>query len=139
MPRLLGLDWGEKRIGVAVSDDRGVLAVGYGVWQSRDADFFPLLERAVKDEGIGGIVVGYPLTLRGDVGPKAQEVDRFIAKLEARGYSVVRRDERYSTHDVSRELSEHGISQRKQRGRLDMAAAVVILQSYLDARRKQPE
>ena len=135
MPRFLGLDWGEKRIGVAVSDDRGVLAVGYGVWPSRDADFFPLLEHALKEESIGAVVVGYPLTLRGEAGPKAQEVDRFIAKLEARGLTVHRWDERYSTHDVSRALSEHGISQRKQRGRLDMAAAVVILQSYLDAHR----
>jgi putative Holliday junction resolvase len=134
MPRLLGLDWGEKRIGVAVSDDRGKLAVGYGIWPSGDAEFFPLLERAVSEENIAGIVVGYPLTLRGEVGPKAQQVDRFIARLEARGYNVYRCDERYTTHDVSRELSRHGISQRKQRGRLDMAAAVMILQSFLDTR-----
>jgi putative holliday junction resolvase len=133
--RFLGLDWGEKRIGVAVSDDRGVLAVGYGAWPSRDAEFFPLLERALSDESIGGVVVGYPLTLRGEAGPKAQEVDRFIAKLETRGLTVHRWDERYSTQDVSRALSEHGISQRQQRGRLDMAAAVLILQSYLDAHR----
>ncbi len=135
MPRLLGLDWGEKRIGVAVSDDRGVLAVGYGVWPSRDADFFPLLDRALRDENIAELVVGYPLTLSGNAGPKAQEVDGFIAKLASRGLTVHRWDERYSTQDVSRALSEHGISQRRQRGRLDMAAAVVILQSYLDAHR----
>ncbi len=136
MPRFLGLDWGEKRIGVATSDDRGVLAVGYGVWPARDTDFFPLLERTVKEEDIGEIVVGYPITLRGDVGPKAQQVDRFIAQLERRGFAVHRWDERYSSADVSRMLSEHGISQRKQRGKLDMAAATIILQSYLDARRQ---
>jgi len=135
MPRFLGLDWGEKRIGVAVSDDRGTLAVGYGVWPSRDADFIPLLERAVKDENIGVIVVGYPLTLRGEIGPKARQVDRFATALEDHGYTVQRWDERYSTQDVSRALSEHGISQRKQRGRLDMSAAVLILQAYLDAHR----
>ncbi len=136
MPRFLGLDWGEKRIGVATSDDRGVLAVGYGVWPARDADFFPLLERTVKEEDIGVIVVGYPITLRGEVGPKARQVDRFIAQLERRGYTVDRWDERYSSADVSRMLSEHGITQRKQRGKLDMAAATTILQSYLDARRQ---
>jgi putative Holliday junction resolvase len=136
MPRFLGLDWGEKRIGVATSDDRGVLAVGYGVWPAREADFFLLLERAVKEEDIGEIVVGYPITLRGEAGPKAQQVDRFIEHLEQRGYQVRRWDERYSTADVSRTLSEHGVSQRRQRGKLDMAAATVILQSYLDARRQ---
>ncbi len=136
MPRYLGLDWGEKRIGVATSDDRGVLAVGYGVWPARETEFFPLLEKTVKEEDIAEIIVGYPLTLRGDVGPKAQQVERFIATLERRGYTIRRWDERYSTADVSRTLSEHGISQRKQRGKLDMAAATVILQSYLDARRQ---
>lgn len=136
MPRFLGIDWGEKRIGVATSDDRGVLAVGYGVWPARDADFFPLLERTVKEEDIGVIVVGYPITLRGEVGPKARQVDRFIAQLELRGYTVHRWDERYSSADVSRMLSEHGITQRKQRGKLDMAAATTILQSYLDAHRQ---
>ena len=139
MPRFLGLDWGRKRIGVAVSDDRGVLAVGYGVWPSRDSDFFSRLERAVRDETVGTIVVGYPLTLQGEAGSKAQEVDRFVAKLEARGYTVHRWDERYSTQIVSSLFSEHGISQRQQRGRLDMAAAVIILQSYLDAGRQPPD
>ena len=138
MPRFLGLDWGEKRIGVATSDDRGVLAVGYGVWPARDAEFFPLLERTVKEEDITEIVVGYPITLRGEAGPKARQVDRFIAQLEQRGYLIRRWDERYSTADVSRALSEHGISQRRQRGRLDMAAATTILQSYLDAHRHHP-
>jgi putative holliday junction resolvase len=129
--RSLGLDWGAKRIGVAVSDDRGRLAVGYAVWPA--AELFPRLERTVREEEIRLVVVGYPLTLRGDVGPKALEVDRFIARLETRGYTVCRWDERYTTQDASRDLSRLGISQRKQRGKIDMSAAVLMLQSYLDA------
>ena len=58
MPRYLGLDWGEKRIGVATSDDRGVLAVGYGVWPARETEFFPLLEKTVKEEDIAEITQG---------------------------------------------------------------------------------
>lgn len=131
--RLLGLDWGSKRIGVAVSDDRCRLAVGYDVWPAVDSEWIPRLHRAVSDEGIVGIIVGYPLTLRGAAGPAAREVDKFISKLTALGYSVRRWDERHTTADASRSLTKIGISQRKQRGRVDMSAAILMLQSYLDA------
>jgi putative holliday junction resolvase len=135
--RCLGLDWGTKRIGVAISDDRGVLAVGYAIWPARD--WLTQLERAVAEETIAFLVVGYPLTLSGDVGPKAKEVDRTIAQLEKRGYDVRRWDERYTTQDAGSALSRIGISERKQRGRVDMAAAVLLLQSYLDAMRVKKE
>jgi putative Holliday junction resolvase len=117
---------------VAISDDRAVLAVGYAVWRS--ADVFSELARIVPVEEVARIVVGYPLTLRGEVGPKAQQVDLFIQQLLQRGYAVRRWDERYTTQEASRALSEIGISQRKQRGKVDMSAAVLMLQSYLDAR-----
>jgi len=132
MSRILGLDWGSRRIGVAISDDRESFAVGYGVWSSNDADFFGQLEQTVRDENITLIVVGYPLTLRGEVGPKAQEVDRFIEKLEQRGYRTKRWDERYTSQDASNALARLGVSQKKQRGKLDMPAATIMLQSYLD-------
>ena len=130
--RILGLDWGSRRIGVAVSDDREKLAVGYGVWSAADAEFFPKLEQTVRDEDIGLIVVGYPLTLRGEVGPTARAVDVFIETLIERGYRIQRWDERFTTHEAGRSLSRLGISQKKQRGRLDMSAAVLMLQSYLN-------
>jgi putative Holliday junction resolvase len=137
LSRFIGLDWGHKRVGVSVSDSGGTLAVGYAVWPT--GDVFPRLERAVREEDVGLIVVGYPLTLRGTVGPKAREVDAFIRQLEERGYRVERCDERYTTQDASRALTGIGISQRKQRGRIDMSAAVLMLQSYLDAARHNPE
>lgn len=136
--RILGIDWGSRRIGVAISDDRKSFAVGYGVWSSDEAEFFARLEQTVRDETVELIVVGYPLTLRGEVGPKAREVDGFIKKLEQRGYSVKRWDERYTSQDASRALSRLGVSQKKQRGKLDMPAAVIMLQSYLDESRAAP-
>lgn len=114
-----------------------MLAVGYAVWRS--ADVFSELARIVPVEEVARIVVGYPLTLRGEVGPKAQQVDLFIQQLLQRGYAVRRWDERYTTQEASRALSEIGISQRKQRGKVDMSAAVLMLQSYLDAARLGPE
>ena len=137
MSRCLGIDWGTKRIGVAISDDRGVLAVGYAVWPAHD--WLTQLKRAVAEETISFLVVGYPLTLGGAVGPKAQEVDRTIAQLEKLGYDVRRWDERYTTQDAGSALSRIGISERKQRGKVDMAAAVLMLQSYLDAARAKEE
>ena len=138
MARILGLDWGSRRIGVAISDDRESFAVGYGVWPSDEAVFFAQLDQTMRDEDVKLVVVGYPLTLRGEVGPKAREVDAFIEKLELRGYSVKRWDERYTSQDASRALSRLGISQKKQRGKLDMPAAVIMLQSYLDESRAAP-
>ena len=113
-----------------------MLAVGYTVWPT--ADVFSQLERIVPAEEIACIVVGYPLTLRGEVGPKARQVDLFIRQLLKRGYAVRRWDERYTTQEASRALSKLGISQRKQRGKVDMSAAVLMLQSYLDAARHGP-
>jgi putative holliday junction resolvase len=120
-------------MGVAVSDERRVLAVGYGVWPATEPEFYPRLVQAVRDEDIEALVVGYPLTLRGEVGPQARAVDRFIAGLESRGYLVFRCDERNTTFTAARSLSRAGISERRQRGRIDMSAAVLMLQSYLDA------
>ncbi len=133
MGRLIGLDWGEKRIGVAVSDERNSFAVGYDIWPADEAEFLARLKKTLALEQIDRVVVGYPLTLRGEVGVKARQVEDFIAKLESHGFQVVRWDERYSTKDASRTLTLHGISQKKQRGRIDMAAAILMLQSYLDA------
>ena len=132
MSRCLGLDWGEKRTGVAVSDDRHRLAVGYAVWPTRE--LFTRLTSVVPQEEIGLIVIGYPLTLRGEVGTKAKQVDRVVRELERQGYAVCRWDERYTTSEASRALSQIGVSQRRQRGTIDMSAAVLMLQSYLDAK-----
>ncbi|MDD5088158.1 MAG: Holliday junction resolvase RuvX [bacterium] len=134
MPRYLALDWGEQRTGVAISDDRGVLAVGYEIWPTSGVP--ASLARVVRDEIIDEIVVGYPLTLRGETGPKARQVDRFIRELERAGYRVHRWDERYSSQEARRALTEAGLSERRQRGRVDMSAAVLILQSYLDSIRE---
>lgn len=130
----MGLDWGERRVGVAISDERGMLAVGYAIWPA--ADVLAQLTRTLREEEISRIVVGYPLTARGAAGFKARQVDAFIHRLERAGYTVIRWDERYTTSAVETELSAHGISQRRQRGKLDMAAAVLILQSFLDAQRQ---
>lgn len=133
MPRLLGIDYGARRIGIAISDEKARLAVGRATWTYQGLRTIRQLKKLVEDENIGCVVVGYPLTLRDEVGPQAREVDRFIGRLEAAGIPVERWDERLTTRLASRSARSAGLSEKKQRGRLDTAAAILMLQSYLDA------
>jgi putative Holliday junction resolvase len=133
LPRLLGIDYGARRIGIALSDDAVSVAVGVGIWEQRGDETIHRLKALIEEEDIERVIVGYPLTLRGDIGPKAREVDVFIEKLEAAGIPVERWDERFTTHQARRDARDAGLSERQQRGRLDMSAAVIMLQSYLDA------
>lgn len=133
MPRLLGIDYGTRRIGIAISDKEARLAVGFATWVYQGKQTIRQLGKLVEDENIHRVVVGYPLTLRGEVGPKAREVDRFIDQLEVAGISVERWDERLTTRAASQSARQAGLSDKKQRGRLDMAAAILMLQNYLDA------
>ncbi|MBU1706671.1 Holliday junction resolvase RuvX [bacterium] len=133
MPRLLGIDYGARRIGIALADEAVRVAVGVAIWTQLGTETIHRLKELIKEEDIERVIVGYPLTLRGEIGPKAREVDVFIEKLEAAGIPVERWDERFTTHQASHDAREAGLSERKQRGRLDMSAAVIMLQSYLDA------
>ena len=135
--RLLALDVGERRIGVAVSDSLGILAsplttIGRS---SEERDSRAVLDLAAEHE-VGGIVVGIPYSLSGEKGPQALAVERFRDALAARaGVPVIDQDERYSTVEAERLLRETGVEPSKDRARVDAAAAAVMLQSYLDAGR----
>ncbi len=133
MPRLLGVDYGSRRIGIAISDESARLAVGLATWPNQGTATVRRLAELVEDENIRLVVVGYPLTLRGEVGPKAREVDAFIHELQAAGMSIERWDERWTTAQASRSARDAGLSEKQQRGRLDLSAAILLLQSYLDA------
>lgn len=137
VPRVLGLDWGEKNTGIAVSDEHARLAVGYDVWPTQEV--LSRIRPVVASEDIGTIVVGYPLTLRGEIGSSARKVDRFIAGLAVLDIPIVRWDERLTTFEASAALTRIGVPQRQQRGRVDVAAAVIMLQSYLDQLRSSEE
>ncbi|MCB1059804.1 MAG: Holliday junction resolvase RuvX [Calditrichaeota bacterium] len=132
MSRVLGLDWGTRRIGVAVSDAERRLAVGYAVWSAEETDYLPSLVRAIGEEDISLIVVGLPLTLSGEEGVSAQAARAFAVRISGLGPEVMMADERMTSFQASRSLSQAGINQKKQRGKLDMAAAVLLLQSFLD-------
>lgn len=139
--RLLGLDIGERRIGVAVSDPSGRVATPLKVLDARDVarDASPL-RRIVDDYDVGEIVVGLPLTMSGEEGPQAGSVKVAARRLlEPLGVTVIYHDERLSSAQAERAMAEAGADARARRGSVDMVAAAVILQSYLDASRTDRE
>lgn len=137
--RVLALDVGERRIGVALSDPTQTLARSLLVLYRRsDREALERVAALVREQSVERVVVGYPLSLGGDVGPQAERVKRFARALaQVLEVPVEMWDERYSTVDAERILREQGVGGRKRRRRIDATAAAVILQSYLDARARR--
>ncbi|MCB9366962.1 MAG: Holliday junction resolvase RuvX [Calditrichaeota bacterium] len=136
MSRVLGLDWGTRRIGVAISDEARRLAVGLAVWPADESSFSLLLAKTIREDDITLIVVGLPVSLKGEEGASAAAARKFAERVAQTGVPVELHDERFTSYSASTALSQIGISQRKQRGKLDMAAAVMLLQSFLDERNR---
>jgi putative Holliday junction resolvase len=132
--RVIALDVGERRIGVAVSDPTGTLATPHSVIRRRSkAEDFAAVARLVIKLEVERVVVGLPLSLNGEVGPQARRVSRYARALAQRlDVPVELHDERYSTITADALLTESG---RKRRVPIDAAAAAVILQDYLDSQR----
>ncbi|MBI4200169.1 MAG: Holliday junction resolvase RuvX [Chloroflexi bacterium] len=133
--RVLGLDVGERRIGLALSDEGGILATPRGAMERRSPseDVVAILEIA-RREGVGRIIVGLPASLSGGLGPQAERTLAFRRLLEEGSPVPVESwDERLSTVEAGRRLREAGVSPSREKGRRDAAAAAVVLQAYLDA------
>jgi putative Holliday junction resolvase len=139
MGRVLGVDLGERRVGLAISDPSGRVATPYArVDRSGDrtADHRTILAHA-REAGASRIVVGLPLSLSGDAGPAAQAVLEEVEALRAEADETVTidtYDERLTTVIAERELREARVSRRARRQAVDETAAAVMLQSYLEAR-----
>jgi putative holliday junction resolvase len=135
--RVLGVDLGERRIGLAVSDPLGITASPLAVLErtsDRAADHRAILA-AAHEAGAERIVVGLPLSLSGGEGPAARAVREEIDAIGALGLPVEAHDERLTTVTAERVLSAGGVRGRARRQRVDKVAAAVILQSWLDGRR----
>ena len=136
--RILGVDYGERRIGLAVSDALGITAQPAGTVEVKSPrDAASVIEEAAKKREAVHIVVGLPKSLSGAIGPKAREVIRFVAHFQRTSpVPVSLWDERLTTASAERVLDEAGVDSRKRRGKVDALAAQLILQSYLDALRR---
>lgn len=131
--RILGIDYGEKRIGMAVSDPLGITAQGLPtIERTNIQDDLQKILNVVREKEVGEIVVGLPKNMNNSLGEKAQAVLNFVALLKKDiniPINVI--DERLSTVRANRAMLEGDLSRKKRKDRVDMIAAQLILQDYL--------
>jgi len=131
--RVLGLDLGDARIGVAISDDARRMAVPLGTVRTGAPADLRAIADLIREHGVTLVVVGHPLLLSGEAGERAHHAERFAAAIgEALDVPVQLQDERLSTVEAERALRESGASGGDRRRTIDRSAATVILQSWLD-------
>jgi putative Holliday junction resolvase len=133
--RLLGLDYGSVRIGLAVTDPERKFAFPLATYARRDRDKdAAYFRQTVEQEEIGALVVGLPVHLSGREGQKAAEARAFGQWLgEVTGLPVVLWDERFTSVEAEGFLLEAGLTNKRRKARRDRVAAQILLQSYLDA------
>jgi putative Holliday junction resolvase len=139
-PRYLGLDVGNRRIGVAVSDELGLTAQPVLTLERRRSRREDLrsLGRLARRFAVAGIVVGYPAHLSGDASPQAAKAETFAAELGTlTGLPVHLWDERLTTREAHRILYEAGHARQQHRRVVDQVAATLILQSFLDGKDRE--
>jgi putative pre-16S rRNA nuclease len=135
--RILGLDVGSKKIGMAVTDPLGITAQGLETLRRQNKRLdFEALDKVIRQYDVTEIVVGLPLRMSGEGGAQAEKVRQFADELGAKsGLPVHLWDERLTTAEAHRVLRQSEIGIEKRAAAIDRLAAVLILQSWMDARR----
>ncbi|MFH1361447.1 MAG: Holliday junction resolvase RuvX [bacterium] len=135
--RILAIDHGQARLGIAISDPLQITAQPVATLQN-DENLIPNLKKIIDDYGsVTEIVVGLPKSLKGGLGPQAEKVQAFVAELEKNfEIKVVTWDERLTTVAAERDLISAGLSRKKRKKVIDKSAAAYILRNYLDSRKK---
>lgn len=135
--RIMGLDYGSKTVGVAVSDPLGLTAQGIEIVRRKSEtklrQTLARIEEIAKEYSVEKIVLGFPKHMNNDIGERAEKSLEFKEMLERRtGLPVVMWDERLTTVEADRTMMETGIRRENRKEYVDMIAAVFILQGYLD-------
>ena len=134
--RYIGLDLGSRTLGVAISDEMGILARAYDTLRFRDDDYEKAIEYTIdicKKEKVSTVVLGLPKHMNGDEGVRAQISFDFKAEIEKRSdIKVVLMDERLTTVIVDKAMISANVRRKDRHEKKDEMAAVVILQNYLD-------
>jgi len=133
LPRILAVDWGARRIGMAVSDPLGVIASPLPTLEIRgEAQAVARVADTIRELEADAVIVGLPLTLSGARGEAAEAAERFAARLrEACDVPVSLYDERLTSALAERRLRESGAKLRRRKGRVDQGAAAALLESWL--------
>ena len=132
---MLGIDYGERRIGLALSDPMGIIAKPLRIIDRKvTTDYIAEILNTSKEKNANIIVVGLPLTLRGQQSKQTKMVQKFIEKLTQLGkIPVVSIEERLSSISAKKSLQLQGVKTGHEKGRVDETAAAIILQEYLDS------
>jgi putative holliday junction resolvase len=133
--RILALDHGTKRIGVAISDELKLIAQPLEFIPAEPfADFIVRLQELIRDKQVEQVVVGLPRNMNGTFGPAAQRVQEFIAALKPSVEVPIRTwDERLTSTQANRLLIQGGVRRQERKEKVDQMAAAILLQSYLDS------
>ena len=134
--RIMGIDYGDRRIGVAISDPMAMIAggidtivnTGGATKCARD------IAKVIADYSVGKVVVGYPKNMNNSEGFRAEATNKFIESLKSciDGVEIVKWDERLTTVQASRAMNDMGMKRKNKKGSIDKLSAVIILQGYLD-------
>lgn len=133
--RILAIDYGERRVGISISDPMTLIACGLTTLQN-DSSLVNHLCSLIKEYDIRKIIVGMPYTLKGEIGKKGQEVMEFVSKLKQEvDVPVTMWDERFTSKMAQQAIREMGIGRmaRRKKERVDQMASTLLLQSYLDS------
>ena len=135
--RLMGLDYGDSRTGVAVSDLLGITAQGVeSIKYTGEKQLIQRLKEIIDEYQVKKIVIGLPLNMNATSGQRVEKTKKFIEKLKNEfGLEVVTIDERLTTVASHRTMTELGVNKNKKKNIVDMMSAVFILQMYMDRNR----
>lgn len=136
MARLIGVDLGTRRIGIALSDSAETVATPYlALPRTSDEQDARMIAEISRAEKARTVVLGYPITLAGLAEDAAKMTESFAARLREAGMRVRLWDERLTTAEADKRLKEAGLKGKKRRGVIDKMAAAIMLQSYLDSKK----
>ncbi len=134
MNRALGIDYGDTRIGIALSDPLQIITKPY-ITLKNNSDFFVKLESIVNEKGVKTIVVGYPYGMKGQITKQTEKVDLFIDRLKQNiDIDVIKVDERLSSKSAENLLKKQGFKIGHNKSMIDDTSAAIILQEYLDSK-----
>lgn len=134
----LGIDYGDSRIGIALSDSLNILASGKETYKTHGFNYdIAYIEKFAKDNNVDVVIFGLPINMDGTLGERAEKTKEFAEKFSAKsGIKIEYVDERLTTVESERRLIEIGTRRDKRKEVIDMVAATIILQAYLDKVKK---
>jgi putative Holliday junction resolvase len=136
MPRIIAIDYGMKRTGIAVTDELQIIATALDTIET--AKLFPFLEKYFAENNIQEIVIGLPMRMHGEVGQLEVEIQKFIEKLKEKfpTIPIFRQDESFTSKMASQAIFNSGIKKKKRQDKslIDKVSATIILQSYMSSK-----